>query len=554
MKKKIPTIISIILILLSTLTSCSDRGNKTIDELDSLADHEPLTVLKRIDHENSISLSKYEKMRLSLIKYKAEDKLFVLHKSDSTINRLNDYFQKYGSLNDKLQSLYYMGGTYRDMGDYPSSMIMYERAIELAESNTLGNRDSLALANINSQSAEILYRIGDYKEALKYATISYELRKDLGIANISTFEDIGRLSESAGDIAQAREFYQKAIMSIIDNNEECAYIDYLGEQLGFFINNKMMDHAEFIYRIIAKDTTAQKPANVYAAIASYFTVRHHTDSALQYAMKAYKLEKRLGNKAELAQNIAFMAKTRGNNKIALEYAIFAMDYYRAAQKAMNAEEVSKAKMRRSLEEIRKARTVERESQQTRNMYYMTGVIFALVVILSILIMRHFVNIRRIKLLTEMKQIKEEKEELKSEHTSLQNKILADKKLRAETAPDVASVIKFLMSMSDSSKEKLQPDMWGTVFDAVDKLHPNLRQQLLNYNEDLENKDLILLYLMKLEFKQADIARIMKRAPSVISRKFHRIEEMLGVPTKEALRDKLLRDRLEGDKANIKPED
>lgn len=249
-----------------------------------------------------------------------------------------------------------------------------------------------------------------------------------------------------------------------------------------------------------------------------------------------------------------MAKTRGNNKIALEYAIFAMDYYRAAQKAMNAEEVSKAKMRRSLEEIRKARTVERESQQTRNMYYMTGVIFALVVILSILIMRHFVNIRRIKLLTEMKQIKEEKEELKSEHTSLQNKILADKKLRAETAPDVASVIKFLMSMSDSSKEKLQPDMWGTVFDAVDKLHPNLRQQLLNYNEDLENKDLILLYLMKLEFKQADIARIMKRAPSVISRKFHRIEEMLGVPTKEALRDKLLRDRLEGDKANIKPED
>ena len=554
MKKKTLTMISLILFFTLTLMSCSDRGNNTIEELDRLADYEPQSVLKKIDHEKFNVLGKYEKMRLSLIKYKAEDKLYVLHKSDSTINHINEYFQKHGTLNDKLQSLYYMGSTYRDMGDYPSSIIMYEQAIELAENNTLENRDSLILANIYSQSAEILYRIGDYKEALKYATISYELRKALEIVNISTFEDIGRLSESAGDIVQAREFYQKAIMSIIDNNEECAYIDYLGEQLGFFINNKMMDHAEFIYRIITKDTTAQKPANVYAAIASYFTVRHHTDSALQYAMKAYKLEKRLGNKAELAQNIAYMAKTRGNNKIALEYAIFAMNNYSAAQKAMNAEGIRKAEMRRSLEEIRKARSEKLESQQTMNMYYMAGVIIVLVIILSILIMRHFVNIRRIKLLTEMKQIKEEKEKIKSEHTSLQNKITADKRLRAETAPDAASIIKLLTAISDSSKEKLQPDMWGTVFDAVDKLHPNLRQQLLNYNEDLENKDLILLYLMKLEFKQADIARIMKRAPSVISRKFHRIEEMLGVPTKEALKDQLLRDRLEGDKTNIKPED
>lgn len=543
MKKKILAIISLSIFLILALTSCSDRGNKTIEELDRLADHEPQSVLNQIDHEDFNVLGKYERMRLSLIKYKAEDKLYVPHKSDSTINRLNDYFQKYGSLSDKLQSLYYMGSTCRDQGDYPSSMIMYEWAIELAESSKLEDRDSLTLANIYSRSAEILYRTGDYKEALKYAAVSYELRKDLGIADISTFEDMGRLSESAGDIAHAREFYQKAIMSIIDNHEESVYIDYLGEQLFFFVNNKMLDHAEFVYRIIARDTTARKPANVYAAIASYFTARHHTDSALQYAMRAYQLEKRPVSKAELAQNIASMAKTRGNRELALEYAVSAMNYYSAAQKAMHAEEAGKARMRRFLEEIRKARTVERKSHQNRNMYYIAGVIFVLLIILSILIMRHFVHMRRIKLLTEMKQIKEEEEKLKSEHTSLQNKIIADKKLRAETAPDVASVIKFLMAVSDSPKEKLQPDMWGTVFNAVDKLHPNLRQHLLSYNADLENKDLILLYLMKLEFKQADIARIMKRAPSVISRKFHRIEEMTGVPAKEALRDELLRDKV-----------
>lgn len=134
----------------------------------------------------------------------------------------------------------------------------------------------------------------------------------------------------------------------------------------------------------------------------------------------------------------------------------------------------------------------------------------------------------------------------SERTSLQNKIDADRKLRAETAPEISSIIRVVTDLSDSPKDKLQPEMWGTIFNAVDKLYPSLRQRLLTYNENLENKDLVLLYLMKLDFKQADIARIMKRAPSVISRKFHRIENLLGAPLKEALSDEPEQDKTDGD--------
>ena len=59
---------------------------------------------------------------------------------------------------------------------------------------------------------------------------------------------------------------------------------------------------------------------------------------------------------------------------------------------------------------------------------------------------------------------------------------------------------------------------------------------MGYNNDLQNKDLILLYLMKLGFKQADIARITKKARSVVSRKYARIESLLGVPLAEAIKD------------------
>lgn len=422
------------------------------------------------------------------------------------------------------------------MEDFPSAIIMYERAIELAESNKLDKKDSLPLANVHSQSAEILYRIGDYKEALQQATISYQIREKLDAVDVVTYEDMGRLSESSGNMAQAKEFYRKALMGIIDMDKAGSYIDYLGEQLGFYTNNKGYDQAEFIYGIIKNSKSDNIPANVYAAIASYFMGIHQTDSALKYTMTAYQLEERASDKAELAKNIALIAKEKGNPHMALEYAMLAVKHYGSAQEEVNAEGVNKAKARRSLEEIRKARAEQLNGQQKKKEYSMIGIIILLLVILSVFVIQRLINMRKNKLLAEMQLVKEEKERLKSERTSLQNKIKADRKLRAETAPEIARVIKAILDLADSPKEKLQPDMWGAIFNAVDKLHPNWRQQLLTYCEDLENKDLILLYLMKLDFKQADIARVMKRAPSVISRKIHRIEEALGVPIKVALSD------------------
>ena len=534
--KRITNILGVVAFLVISLGSCNNRDNETIEQQDWLAETDPQSSLEKISHVDTSNFDKYEQMRLKLIKYKIEDKLFVSHKSDSAINSLNDYFQKHGTVHDKLQSLYYMGSTYRDMGDFPSAIIMYEQAIGVAESNMIDKKDSLPFANVHSQSAEILYRIGDHREALQQAAISYKIRKKMDAVDIVTYEDMGRMSESCGKMVQAKEFYLKALMGIIGADKTDAYIDYLGEQLGFYTNHKRYDQAGFIYGIITKNKLANIPANVYAAIASYFIMLQQPDSALKYTLTAYQREERASDKAELAKNIALIAHEMEDRHTALKYAMLAMGYYDSAQEEVNAEGVKNAKVQRSLEEIREARIGKLKSQQKKKEYYMVGIIILLAAVLSVLSVLHLSNIKKVKMLTEVRRMKEEREKLKTEHTFLQNKVNADKKLRAETAPEISSVMKKVKDLSDSPKEKLQPDMWGAIFDAVDRLHPNLRRQLLTYNDKLENKDLILLYLMKLEFKQADIARIMKRAPSVISRKCHRIEGLLGVPLKEALGD------------------
>ncbi len=261
-----------------------------------------------------------------------------------------------------------MGSTYRDMGDFPSAIIMYEQAIELAESNAIGEKDSLPLANVHSQSAEILYRIGDHREALQQATISYQIRVKMDAVDVVTYEDLGRMSESCGKMVQAKEFYQKALMGIINTDKTDAYMDYLGEQLGFYANNKGCEQAEFIYGIITKNKLANIPANVYAAIASYFIMLQQPDSALKYTLTAYQREERTSNKAELAKNIALIAKGKGNQHMALEYAMLAMEHYNSAQEEVNAEGVNNAKAQRSLEEIRQARIDKQRNQQNREKY------------------------------------------------------------------------------------------------------------------------------------------------------------------------------------------
>lgn len=139
-------------------------------------------------------------------------------------------------------------------------------------------------------------------------------------------------------------------------------------------------------------------------------------------------------------------------------------------------------------------------------------------------------------MADIERIASEKNKMISDNAILKNKVLVDRQLRVESSVDVSTVIKNLQNIANSQKEKLQPDMWDAIFNAVDKLHPEFRDHLLSYSSDLENKDLILLYLMKLGFKQADIARIIKRNPSVISRKLRRIEKELGATIREVVHD------------------
>lgn len=384
--------------------------------------------------------------------------------------------------------------------------------------------------------AEILFRTGDFKGAYAQEKESYRIRLSSGAVTISSTEDMGRDAEAVGKTSTALKYYKKALMAIITQEKSNQYIDYLGEQLAFYIASNTWQYAELVFNIIKTCQQNNIPSNVYSAIAIYFQKKGLRDSTLIYTEKALVLDQRFKGKVELAERMARMLAAKGDYNDSYRYSMMSLNYLDSAEAENKVEQVKNVEAQRSIEELREARNVKKEAKKRRQIYGVMIIMVVLIAICVILFILYISYKKKMKLMADIERIASEKNKMISDNAILKNKVLVDRQLRVESSVDVSTVIKNLQNIANSQKEKLQPDMWDAIFNAVDKLHPEFRDHLLSYSSDLENKDLILLYLMKLGFKQADIARIIKRNPSVISRKLRRIEKELGATIREVVHD------------------
>ncbi len=533
-------ILSFFFCLATVIVGCSQSpDNREFYALDELIDKDPRQGLMVVDsilsHLNVID--RHRQMEYSLLKYKAEDKCYVERQSDSTIVALFDYFQKHGSTYQQLLSYYYMGSTYRDLGDYPLSIVWYDKAEEYSMSYPLTKRDSMVLSSIFSQEAEINYRIGRYSEAFRKLRKSFSLQCKLGIDDFWTYQDMGRMASLCDSVELASKYYQRCALEMFSQNFDKIRLTFLGEQLGFYVEVGNRTMADIIANAILETDTLTKPSNVYSSLGQYYEVmKDEKQKALEYNLMAYEQETNVGKKASLSKRLTLLYASMNDNDKAL---LFAQRFFDEADSFTihnKAVETRAAQVQRHVDELEASRSFKKETDLKNRIRIAFFIAFALLLIVISLTVVSINNHRKLKLMETMQKIKDERDRMSEQHTKLSRAVEIDKKLRAESAQDVASVLDELNALSTNPKKSLSESYWDTVFNTVDSIYPDFRGHLLGYNNDLQNKDLILLYLMKLGFKQADIARITKKARSVVSRKYARIESLLGVPLAEAIKD------------------
>ena len=153
MKEKVIYLLLILLIL----ASCA--GNRKYDDLmkraDSIMnvnDDSAKVAIRMLDGVKSQlpEFSQSQKMRYELLRHKAMNKACITFTSDSVMKEVVDYYENYGSANQRMLANYVLGCVYRDMHEVPLALEYYNKATEQADT-TSKDCDYATLFRVYSQ-------------------------------------------------------------------------------------------------------------------------------------------------------------------------------------------------------------------------------------------------------------------------------------------------------------------------------------------------------------------------------------------------------------------
>lgn len=155
------------------ISGCSKSKNaERLSYIAEIVSESPEKALAHLDSINYKELSDDDQHFYDLLKIKAKDKGYIKHTSDSTILSVIKYYSSHKKDHLYSEALYYGGRVYCDMGDYPTALQYFHKALE----NIPDNSPNLNLkANILSQTGRLLTDIRLYEEAIPYIEKAIEI-------------------------------------------------------------------------------------------------------------------------------------------------------------------------------------------------------------------------------------------------------------------------------------------------------------------------------------------------------------------------------------------
>ena len=191
-----------------------------------------LNLLKSI--EKGMEQSKTDvKMYYRLLCIKAKDKAFMIHKTDTGITEILDYYKNDGDRHILPEAYYYAGRVSADLGDAPRALDYYEKSLSLL-GDCHAEKDFMLKGKIHSQMAELFTYQGLYDDALANIRIAYE--------HDAALKDTTGMLYSLGGIANVYrhlEHPEKSIHFLEKANEIAVSTNSVDEQLTAMIQSQL---------------------------------------------------------------------------------------------------------------------------------------------------------------------------------------------------------------------------------------------------------------------------------------------------------------------------
>lgn len=557
MKEKVIYLLLILLIL----ASCA--GNRKYDDLmlraDSIMDVDDDSAKVAIRMLDGVKpqlpeFSQSQKMRYELLRHKAMNKACITFTSDSVMKEVVDYYDNYGSANERMLANYVLGCVYRDMHETPMALEYYNKATEQADT-TAADCDYGTLYRVYSQMGFLFskqylpYQLLDaFGKAVKYAYLAKDTLN--AIINYQNRENAYSYLGNKDSVI-AINLHAATMFKQIGNNYAaaiafgCNYNYYVEKE--DTLNALKTFKAYFSTGYEGNSEYEDSKAYVLCQKGTYYMFTAQLDSAYNNLQQSLRLCKSYSIKAATTKALAQYYAKVNQPAMAMKYALQSSEYNDSdlieARKTQLQQVQAMYDYGRN-QEI--ARMAEQKAKRSTQMNYM--IVFACVILFLFLsyIYRKQLALKKKKIavskllyedsLLKLKRLQDERAKLVAENDNKLAQVIMEKentisKLKAEITHiqerySLSSVSDADLILKDSSiykkikfievhpKEKMCEEDWKELADTIEEVVPNFIPVLKN---KLNDKDYQICLLVRLGFSTSLVARLLGLSDAAISK-------------------------------------
>lgn len=548
---------SIIFILLSMLLSCT--GNKAYDQqlskadsIMDIADDSAQIAIKMLDalKPEWSKFTKAQRMRYDLLYHKAMNKAYIDFTSDSTMLAVVDYYEHYGTANDRMLAYYILGCVYRDMHEAPMALEYYNKATEQADT-AAQDCDYATLCRVYSQMG-VLFS----KQYLPYQ-------------ELFSFEKATHYAYKAHDTLNAiRYYYNKTgAYTYLDNEDSAIIVNTRAAELFrkhgydraadiafgcnyvYYLKRNNIDKAKKAFEAYnrANFVGNQNYEDSYAFLlyekGLFFLQTNQLDSAYCKLNESLKFSKSFSNKAIITKTLAQYYLKSNNPILAAKYAMKSTEYNDSDLVRVRKTQLHQLQAMYDYSRNKRLAMVAEQKSEKRIMVIYVVILCSIILFcLSIFIYKLQMNkknhrisliqqlyndsllklqsnqreLQRVKDLNELEVIQQKEEvimNLKNTIKDIREKFSGSLLTDTDIILQNSAIFRKIQFIILHPKEKLSNEDWIELSDLIEQLIPSFPQMLKNR---LTEKEYHICLLIRLHISPSSISNLVGLSNSGVS--------------------------------------
>ena len=454
-------------------------------------------------------------MYYHLLTIQAKDKRYITHTSDSLINHIVEFYEDYGDKDRLMMAYFYQGSTYRDMNDVPRALKAFHQAIEAGK-----NTENLTLlGQTYGQMGSLFSYQKLYDEALEAknkALQLYTIQKD-SIRYPYLNWDLARIFNAQGKQDSALFYYQRALdLGITNIRQKYNILSEIG--CLYYYKGEMGKAKSILDEVIS-----QKPKTGNALL--FLGLIHENtgllDSARYYANQTL-LHGKIGKRNSAYQLLTRIEEKKGNTIQASIYWKEHIKLQDSINSKIQTEEIEKYHLLYRFQSTERERDALKLKYQQKQSLIDSLLLAFLLCGVSILSLVHL--------------YRKKKKEVENQELRLQQ-ILKEQNTKKEGCEQIGNSIQpdiyFLFHKAVKENIRLTDQDWEKLKESLDKLYPNFTFRVHMLYPKITQHQMRICYLVKLNFSNDNIAKLLISTPASVSiarkRLYEKITGKAGKP-------------------------